>query len=166
MACCIGGICFSPWQVFVVLSLLVKYLWNLIQRHVLGKTTNVEARAEGAKLSDSPVTAVDSQATWNKLRAQALLENRVLVVDYHATWCVPCQRVASTVERLAKEFDGLFVKVDVDDDLQCGYTGTPLPTFSLYKVKDENLNLEQLEMTIGADPRKLQTALERRCGVW
>ena len=43
---------------------------------------------------------------------------RPCVIDFYATWCGPCKRVAPIMERLAKEYDGKvdFYKVDVDKD--------------------------------------------------
>lgn len=43
---------------------------------------------------------------------------RPSVIDFYATWCGPCKRVAPIIERLAKEYDGKvdFYKVDVDKD--------------------------------------------------
>ena len=44
--------------------------------------------------------------------------SRPCVIDFYATWCGPCKRVAPIIEKLAKEFDGKvdFYKVDTDEN--------------------------------------------------
>jgi cytochrome c biogenesis protein CcmG/thiol:disulfide interchange protein DsbE len=47
----------------------------------------------------------------------ATATGRVLVVDFFAAYCLPCQRTLPAVERLARERrDVLFVGVSLDDD--------------------------------------------------
>lgn len=43
---------------------------------------------------------------------------RPCVIDFYATWCGPCKRVAPIIDKLAKEYDGKvdFYKADVDKD--------------------------------------------------
>jgi thioredoxin 1 len=59
-----------------------------------------------------------------------------VVVDFTATWCGPCQRIAPVFSKLADEMtDVCFVKVDVDENAEvaeeCGIQS--MPTFQFYK---------------------------------
>ena len=46
------------------------------------------------------------------------LGDKPAIVDFTATWCGPCQRIAPILEELAKEYEGQIViyKVDVDEN--------------------------------------------------
>ena len=61
------------------------------------------------------------------------------IVDFYATWCGPCKRVAPILEELAKEYDGKIViyKVDTDQEkeLARAFGITSIPTL-LFIPKD------------------------------
>jgi thioredoxin 1 len=46
-----------------------------------------------------------------------LSANAVCVIDFSATWCGPCKKIAPIIEELAKDYDGraFLGKVDVDE---------------------------------------------------
>lgn len=47
---------------------------------------------------------------------QTIKENKVVLVDFWATWCAPCRALAPTIEQLSDEYQGKVVvgKIDVD----------------------------------------------------
>lgn len=51
-----------------------------------------------------------------KSEVKKYLGDKPAIVDFNATWCGPCQRIAPILEELAKEYKGQIViyKVDVD----------------------------------------------------
>lgn len=70
------------------------------------KVTELNAQEFAAKVYD--------------ISAQELtyLGDKPAVVDFYATWCGPCQRIAPIMNELAAEYDGKVViyKVDIDKD--------------------------------------------------
>lgn len=47
---------------------------------------------------------------------ETVKNNRMVVVDCYATWCMPCKMIAPTIETLASEYGGkiIFGRLDVD----------------------------------------------------
>ena len=59
-----------------------------------------------------------------------------VIIDFTATWCGPCQRIAPFFEELSTKYPSVtFVKVDVDENQEtaaaCGINC--MPTFQFYK---------------------------------
>ncbi|XP_072260535.1 thioredoxin-like [Pyxicephalus adspersus] len=64
--------------------------------------------------------------------------DKLIVIDFSASWCGPCKRIAPIYEEIScANPDVLFYKVDVDDvaDLaeKCGIQA--MPTFQFFKNK-------------------------------
>ncbi len=79
--------------------------------------------------------ALRSSAEWEA--AMSLSREGVqVVVDFTATWCGPCQRIAPFFAELAADHpSALFVKVDVDEleDVAAGAEVMAMPTFQRYE---------------------------------
>lgn len=76
-----------------------------------------------------------------------------VVIDFYATWCGPCKRIAPTFEKLAEAFSGItFLKVDVDEsaDLVNKYDVNAMPTFIFLK---DGVVIKRVE---GADMKELE----------
>ncbi|CAK7264161.1 mitochondrial thioredoxin [Sporothrix epigloea] len=84
--------------------------------------------------------------------------NKIVVVDFHATWCGPCKAISPLFEKLSNEdkFSGIFfAKVDVDAVPQVAqeYGIRAMPTF--ISIKDE----EKFGEVVGANPPAVQKLL-------
>lgn len=66
-----------------------------------------------------------------------LEKEKLLLVDFWATWCAPCRMLAPVIEKLADQYDGKITvaKVDVDDnqELAIRYGIQSIPTVILFK---------------------------------
>ncbi|MDR0514617.1 MAG: thioredoxin [Coriobacteriaceae bacterium] len=60
-----------------------------------------------------------------------------VLVDFFATWCGPCQRIAPVIDEIASEMAGkvAVVKLDIDEspDVASRYGVTSVPTLILFE---------------------------------
>lgn len=87
------------------------------------------------------------------------LGDKPAIVDFTATWCGPCQRIAPVLDELAAEYDGKIViyKVDIDKNRQLA---KEFKVSSIPAVLYIPLNGEPV-MTVGArDKGKFREEIE------
>lgn len=86
--------------------------------------------------------------------------NKLVVVDFTATWCGPCRMIAPVFESLASQYEGraLFLKVDVDaaSDVSQFCSVSSMPTFHGYRNANIVFNFsgadrEQLTNSVAAN---------------
>ncbi len=83
--------------------------------------------------------------------AEVLASELPLVLDFSATWCGPCKKIAPIIEELAGEYEGRCIvgKCDVDDNeaLTAKYGIRNVPTVLFIK------NGEVVDKHVGAAPK-------------
>ena len=84
-------------------------------------------------------------------------KDKKVVIDFFATWCGPCKRIAPDYEKLAENYTDIeFVKCDVDESSELAelFEVESLPTFLLIN------NLKVVHTFIGADMEGLTKKVE------
>lgn len=85
--------------------------------------------------------------------------NKLVVVDFFATWCGPCKRIAPLLDELAaKHADKLvMLKVDVDEieELVTEYAVEIMPTFVFKR------NGQHLDTLVGSNEDKLKELITK-----
>lgn len=88
--------------------------------------------------------------------------DKLVVIDFHATWCGPCKRIAPFVNTLAEQYKDKLVilKVDVDEieELVSEYSIEYMPTFVLLRKR------EHIDTVSGSDEGKLKDLIEKNLG--
>jgi thioredoxin 1 len=88
-------------------------------------------------------------SSWDK---EVLQAHEVVMVDFWAVWCGPCQMVAPVVDELASEYAGKLkvVKINTDENPEIAgrYQVMSIPTIIFFK------NGQPAEKLIGARPKR------------
>ena len=89
-------------------------------------------------------------ATAEQLNA-LLNENKIVLVDFFATWCGPCKMIAPLLEQVSEAYAGKAVvaKIDVDEEpeLAAQFGIESIPTVILFK------DGQPMNMEVGARQR-------------
>ncbi|KAI8084549.1 thioredoxin TrxA [Halteromyces radiatus] len=74
--------------------------------------------------------------------------DKLVVIDFYATWCGPCKLISPKFEKLVEEYpDVIFAKVDVDEvaDVAADVGVRAMPTFMFFK------NGNKVDEVVGAN---------------
>ena len=80
------------------------------------------------------------------------IESGVVVVDFFATWCGPCNMLSPVIDELSGELENVnFVKVDIDQsmDLAQKFKIVSVPTLKVFK------NGEEVDTLMGFMPKEV-----------
>lgn len=89
------------------------------------------------------------EASWE---AQVLKEPGLVLVDFWAVWCGPCQMVAPIIDELAAEYAGkvkvMKLNTDENPEIAGRYQVMSIPTILIFK------NGQPVERLVGAMPKR------------
>lgn len=86
---------------------------------------------------------------------------KLVVVDFTAKWCGPCQQIAPVFERLSNKYNRVvFLKVDVDDCDQVAAANnvSAMPTFIFFRARTRLARIQ------GANPTTLEAKIVELSG--
>ncbi|EAX96200.1 Thioredoxin family protein [Trichomonas vaginalis G3] len=80
---------------------------------------------------------------YDTLTAIAKKVNRLLVVDFFATWCGPCKALGENMPQIAKQYPNVvFLKVDIDQnkELATRFGVQSVPHVKFLRYQNESIN--------------------------
>ena len=93
-----------------------------------------------------------AQATETNWESEVVKSPQVVMVDFWAVWCGPCQMVAPIVEELATEYSGKLkvMKLNTDENPEVAgkYQIMSIPTILFFK------DGQPVERVVGARPKQ------------
>ena len=103
---------------------------------------------------EKPSLAV--KITKENFEEEVLKSEKTVLIDFWASWCMPCRMLAPTLEEIAAERPDVKVcKVNTDEQqelaIQFGITGIP----ALFVIKDGQV----VNQTVGVQPKENLLAL-------
>ncbi|KAK3032283.1 hypothetical protein RJ639_036240 [Escallonia herrerae] len=105
---------------------------------------------------EGQVITCRTEAAWNEQIQKGNDSNKLIVVDFTASWCGPCRMIAPFLAELAKKLPTVtFLKVDVDElkTVAADWAVEAMPTFMFLKggkIVDKIVGAkkEELQQTI------------------
>jgi len=114
----------------------------------------LEREAERSLWPSSPIHVSDLDFN------ETISKYPLVLVDFWASWCMPCKMIASTLDQLSSEYKGkvVFAKLDVDQNKRTteAYKVSGIPTLIMFK------NGRPAERVTGALPRHALKGLIER----
>ncbi|WVY91317.1 hypothetical protein V8G54_036831 [Vigna mungo] len=107
---------------------------------------------------EGQVIVVENVDSWNDHFQKGKDSNKLVVVDFTASWCGPCRFISPIFADLAKKMPHvIFLKVDVDElsSVAEKWSIEAMPTFLFLKEG------ELVEKVVGADKDKLILTVEK-----
>ena len=135
---------------FIVMWVVFRFIGAFLRRIVSGPEKPVEKKR---------VVECETEEAFDEALREAKAKKRVVVIDFTATWCGPCKRVAPVFADMSEEYDAMFLKVDVDKNSTVSgkHNVTAMPTFAFYTAAGE-VHDEQIR---GANVAKIVETLEK-----
>ncbi|CAJ2647827.1 thioredoxin H2 [Trifolium pratense] len=121
--------------------------------------STLETVVERSSLQPNLILTFHSTAKWKAHFEASKETNKLMVIDFTATWCGPCKYMEPIIKELAAKYkDVEFIKIDVDElmDVASAFQVQAMPTFILIKKG------KVVEKVVGAKKEQLQKLIEKR----
>ncbi len=125
-----------------IICLIVLFIFFLVVINRIIKRESAGNVTQGTELSKEISIEVNSI----NFQKEVLSSDKKVIIDFYATWCVPCQMLSPVLEEVAVENSDIkLVKIDVDqnEELAYKYGISAMPTIIVME------NGEEINRSIG-----------------
>ena len=167
---CLGPICIPIWGLFPIVLVFLQKCWayfvkgekvNFFSTTAAedgdgSKGTSANISLSGTKRYTDVVVPKTNEEYYNVIKTS----NTLVVVDFTASWCGPCQQIKPKFKQFAKEYNAEFLQVDVDEFENVAQKAkvSAMPTFHFYA------NGKKVAEFVGADEKKIRQLIEKYVG--
>ncbi|KAF3431393.1 hypothetical protein FNV43_RR26124 [Rhamnella rubrinervis] len=124
----------------------------------MGTTLSHETKISSRQVKPSLIKAIHSKEQWKSHFNASKDSNKLLVIDFTATWCGPCRSMEPILDEFAEKYSDVeFIQIDVDEllDVAAEFGVNAMPTFLLLKKGN------QVDKVVGASKDDLQKKIEK-----
>ena len=124
--------------------------------HERALTQSCVLHLRGGETGGTKVKHISNANEFDNILASA--GDRLVVVDFSATWCGPCKMIAPAYDDISKEYENVVcLKIDVDEvpDITERYQVMAMPTFLFLRGK------KVVERFSGASIEKLRATIDQ-----
>lgn len=97
------------------------------------------------------------EITRNNFEEEVIKSDKPVLVDFWASWCMPCKMMSKTIDEIATEMADKVkvckINIDEEQELAVKYGVMSIPTFLVFK------NGKVAEMTVGVQEKENITKL-------
>jgi thioredoxin len=133
----------KPIYVYCLSGSRSRSVANYLSKNGFAKVYNLqrglmEWQRYGYTLTQSKNPVASNSKTFNQTEFNKLLNSKkVVLIDFHATWCAPCKKMAPIIEKLQKDYTGkaAIEKIDITTNktIKDNYKIQSIPGFVLFK---------------------------------
>lgn len=92
------------------------------------------------------------EITRNNFEEEVIKSDKPVLVDFWASWCMPCKMMSKTIDEIATEMGDRVkvckINIDEEQELAVKYGVMSIPTFLVFK------NGKVAEMTVGVQEKE------------